>query len=429
MRIRDFVGGAVLVFSLAVTGCGKGDSKPGSVIDETPITGSLVEALREMENSPAADKCDTDWKSRKEEMFKALDRRVEAGAKPVLHVGHGHGLSLPSLAAAHDDRADGVKVRIPFGPIYLTDETETPAPRPGWQQETMGWPELYDFFKEIQANSTHPRVNQAWAQLDGIVRAKLFDDRSRLQYMKNMTLDPWGESWLLEAIAAFEACEVDAACLQPAIKSETLAKVTRHPLHRKSMSSLSAAGTNRERRNEIRAMTEALKRDHEMVYGFRRNLTMKRANETTWVVQMHPGPFAGVREQFSAIIADFWTEKNELGEVVRQVLIDWNTNPAIDGLYRIYAGDTPGGRSYVSMSVGGGFSDYRMVLQPEAERRAVAHETGHVLGFRDEYYTIWNTETCSYTVYSSGESLMSDHTTGVVRAEHWQLLEKNHPLF
>jgi hypothetical protein len=58
----------------------------------------------------------------------------------------------------------------------------------------------------------------------------------------------------------------------------------------------------------------------------------------------------------------------------------------------------------------------------------VAHEFGHVLGFADHYYSVWNDRNCYYSQSSGTGDIMSNSDRGLVTARHWEILEKAYPL-
>ena len=80
----------------------------------------------------------------------------------------------------------------------------------------------------------------------------------------------------------------------------------------------------------------------------------------------------------------------------------------------------PGERSYVTGV------PKEVHLFPFTSTRAVAHEFGHVLGFKDHYYTMWNSDQCIYKVETNSGDLMSDSSSGSVTATEWSDIKKNY---
>jgi hypothetical protein len=65
-----------------------------------------------------------------------------------------------------------------------------------------------------------------------------------------------------------------------------------------------------------------------------------------------------------------------------------------------------------------------VTLFPNVKARSIAHEFGHVMGFNDRYYSVWNAAACEYKVQNSEEDIMSNSNYGVVLDEHWQDLAR-----
>ncbi len=49
-----------------------------------------------------------------------------------------------------------------------------------------------------------------------------------------------------------------------------------------------------------------------------------------------------------------------------------------------------------------------------------------LIGLRDEYFTTWNPDTCSYIQEYNLGNIMSDSGSGKILPEHWQAIKKNY---
>lgn len=65
-----------------------------------------------------------------------------------------------------------------------------------------------------------------------------------------------------------------------------------------------------------------------------------------------------------------------------------------------------------------------MILNQNSSMNVVLHEFGHVLGLRDEYYTQWNEENCSYSEQYNMASIMSSSQAGKILKSHTDELKK-----
>jgi hypothetical protein len=99
------------------------------------------------------------------------------------------------------------------------------------------------------------------------------------------------------------------------------------------------------------------------------------------------------------------------------IRLNWAVGPEA---YRVKA-HFQSGRSYVN------HREKILVIANFSWVRTVAHELGHILGFDDHYYSVWNARNCYYTQESRLSDLMSNSEQGEVTARHWALLDKAYP--
>jgi hypothetical protein len=100
--------------------------------------------------------------------------------------------------------------------------------------------------------------------------------------------------------------------------------------------------------------------------------------------------------------------------------IQWNyLDPDI---YKLIASMEMGERS--------GTSWYKksVTIATGATSSVISHEIGHVLGFRDHYFHVWQPEQCAYIVQINDDDLMSNGYSGDVTPEEWQELDRQYPL-
>jgi hypothetical protein len=148
-------------------------------------------------------------------------------------------------------------------------------------------------------------------------------------------------------------------------------------------------------------------------HEFRPSPSVRRINKKYFEVKLDAGDFAGSEKDLTRIFEREWSSPRH-GVRVRWVKGD----PAAYRLKALFQS----GRSFV---------DHRsktMLVANFAWTRTIAHELGHVLGFDDHYYSVWNDRNCYYLQESRLSDLMSDSEKGRVTAGHWALLEKAYPL-
>jgi hypothetical protein len=144
---------------------------------------------------------------------------------------------------------------------------------------------------------------------------------------------------------------------------------------------------------------------------FRPNRSVSRAGKD-FVVKLDAGEFKGAEKKLEKIFRQAWSSQG------RAVRIRWVQGDP--DAYRMKA-HFRSSRSYVS------HQEKAMVIANFAWTRTLAHELGHILGFADHYYTVWNDRNCYYTQESRLSDLMSDSQRGRITAEHWAILDSAYP--
>jgi len=140
--------------------------------------------------------------------------------------------------------------------------------------------------------------------------------------------------------------------------------------------------------------------------------SVRRVGKKKLEVDLHAGDFEAAKEKVASIFEKEWSSKGYL------LKIKWV--PKGEGIYSLRA-NFRSGRSLVNHKA------KVMFLANFAWTRTLAHELGHILGFDDHYYSIWNPKNCYYTQMSRLTDIMSNSEFGKVDSQHWQILEKAYP--
>jgi hypothetical protein len=148
-------------------------------------------------------------------------------------------------------------------------------------------------------------------------------------------------------------------------------------------------------------------------HQFRSNPAVLRTGPKEFTVLLDAGEFAGYEKVLEKILSDEW---RGLGYSVK---IRWVK--ANELAYRFEA-NLSSGRTYVN------HARHAIVLENLAWTKTVAHEFGHVLGFDDHYYSVWDSQHCYYTQKARNSDLMSNSQRGGITARHWELLDQAYPL-
>jgi hypothetical protein len=138
---------------------------------------------------------------------------------------------------------------------------------------------------------------------------------------------------------------------------------------------------------------------------------VERISKNKFRVKLNPGEFSGAEKAIERLILKEWKSHGY------EVQIDWSNEPIA---YRLVV-NFQSGRSFVNHAT------REMKIANFAFAKTVAHEFGHVLGFDDHYYSVWNEMNCYYTQQSRLGDLMSNSELGSVQKEHWDILAEAYP--
>ena len=145
----------------------------------------------------------------------------------------------------------------------------------------------------------------------------------------------------------------------------------------------------------------------------RKEPSVKREGKTLHL-PLYTSDLASITEQLSGYIESIWTSA-ELS-----LKIDWKAEASRD-LFTVLLLRESSGRSFVSPS------KKTVNLYNNVRAKSIAHEIGHVLGFTDHYYSVWNSTKCEYQDQSREDDLMSDPTYSKVLDDEWKTLQETYP--
>jgi hypothetical protein len=146
-------------------------------------------------------------------------------------------------------------------------------------------------------------------------------------------------------------------------------------------------------------------------HQFRPNPGVVRVSEHEFTVQLNPGDFKGFENVLGRVLEQEWQGNGF------HVRIQWMEGK---GAYKLRA-HFDSNRSYVNHRT------RTLEIANLAWTKTVAHELGHVLGFDDHYYNVWNSRNCYYSQESRLSDLMSNSEHGAVNSRHWEILNDAYP--
>lgn len=369
--------------------------------------GPLTATVRSIQEDQYKEPCDEKFRAAQFEIAAALDARAEAIAA----------FATASANAKPDASQPGKKTAPAYIPVRLGStfvmEKSTPfkLSAESWVTSTNSWGEIVKFY---EAMKTDP-VNENWAGLNDWVRGVLVDDVNRV---KNGTIFAFDETSgpAIEALRpAVEACWKDRACESIVLNAQQEAQLASQPYYAEIFRRVKEASTPEGRRRGISDLGMRLREDYQQ-FAFAKSPHVRAVSPGHYEVEIDAGPFAEAADQTRAYIENIWKAEG------RAVKVIFKERSLVPDLFALKLEGGVGGRSYVD------YANRNVVLFPGVRARAIAHEVGHVLGFPDVYFTIWDGEACVYGVRKNKQDLMSDPNYGTVLEAHWQKLAEKYPV-
>lgn len=352
------------------------------------ISGPISDKLDEFENlaeSLRFEECDTRSADRRKELAEALD---------------GRSAEIQAFARSVPPAQEFVRVKV--GPGTVLEAKEPRHPTRAWSERIKSWDVIYSDYLKIKGLP----VGAEWAALDKSVRSILMDDESRFEGA-NLYLDK-DSGPLLEGIGdALSKCLALPGCRYPELTPSQQSFLLRNPLYARYLKD--------PRGHDIKKLSSRIAGDYKR-YEFRREKTLTRLRSGVLQIPLVAGVFEEVTQQLAGYIEAVWNSPG------LQLKIKWVKAKSVPAAFRILLEPIIGERAYVD------YQKRAMQLFLDSRAASLAHETGHILGFGDHYYTVWHPESCSYVIQSNQLDVMSDSSRGSVTAEEWATLDQRYPL-
>lgn len=395
----DFTKALLVLLSLTVVACSNksgGDDGPDRLHQQ--LEGSVVDAVQDVNAGKFTDACDERQFAQRLEIARALDarapgiRRLTSGEfEPDLH---------SEFAMESQTR------RVAIAGSYLTETDFVPG-EDKWRTINRAWDVFIQRYNLIRNSPT----NRNWVILDANVRGLLVDDINRAVNGVDNGLDHTAEQPLRDFQKQIDNCKwLD--CRNETISPEIQAVLDRnHQLNSLWKAYLSAKSTS-ERNEQMELFSSRLTASVRR-YGFNTYTRIKREGDEL-LLPIDAGDFAGYESQVASYIELVWHSQD------LKLKIQWIPNP-LEPLFKMFMDKShPNSRAFVN------WRNKVVQLYPGTSTRAVAHEFGHVLGFRDIYYTMYDPSTCGYTIELNDGDVMSSHRGGVVTEKEWATLKENY---
>lgn len=380
-----------------LSSCAK-DKEPNDEIIERPVhrvlEGSIEDNVLKVQNDPWAGECEKSIRDIQIEMARELDRRQA------------------EIAAISPPPSGGVEVKkIQLGSMTLLNGAKSPITVTGWTSYYSSWNEIIADYQKIKETPT----DLNWRWLNSAVRGVLLDDVGRVVDGWNYGIGKDSAPALRSLRDVLVKCEADANCGDPDFTS-VATFLSEQPYYKVYLNAIKVRTDKTEKREWVSRFIKRVNVELKS-YEFVRNDLMLRQDSDHYVLPLGAGAFYGFTEEIQAFIETAWASATGI-----KVKVEWRNPESSPLLFRFLYRDAVGERAYVMRN------ERTINLFPSSYNTTVAHEIGHVIGFKDNYFTVWDEKNCRYENQSREDDIMSSSRSGNVLPEHWEKLQQEYPV-
>ncbi len=381
--------------ALTLSACGKG--RPADVPEPThafraPVAGDIGPLVQTFADRPGAGPCEKKNLSTMLEIAQAIDANSDL---------------IAQYAASPLTKEEAARLReVQIGPIKAYEPLVPAVPKTDWLVDVSSWDTIIEGYR-----AKGGKLNQGeWYTLSNKVRAILFDDKDRIVTGYVAYLGHADEVPVRKIAASIAACRKIPGCQVPAFTAEDRVWMNAQPRYASWLADLDSADpaklANALYYLEMRSRYAVLR------FDMHKNNSVRRSGNEL-VLPIYAGPFADAQTQLAGYVESMW--KSDL----LHLRIEWM--PQSPSIYSLFFGEGLGARSWVN------WDDQKVVFYSDIKTTSFAHEFGHVLGFDDHYYTIWDESKCTYRYEYREDDVMSNSSTGHVLESEWQTLLQTYP--
>lgn len=382
--------GSVL-FTLAA--CQKSGDGGGSDTAKPIFLGNLDQKVNEIysaDNEPRMDLCDTQWRPRILELSRVLEEKRK---------------DIQELAQKRN--SENKVVGTDFGSFKFIDDASEPGGKDEWTSFTSSWSEVLQYYEVIKDDPT----NSYWVNINRMARSIVMDDESRIVYGNFYGLTKDSEPVITAIKNKIVACSDDSNCTRPDLTKSEENFLNENPLYDYYINYLRSSKHSYTEKRGLLSRFKARILVNADRYGYHKE-ELARVEGKTLVIPMDLSALGDDGAQkFIAINEKAWNIDPEY-----KIKIEF-VKDKVTKAYHLDVDNEQGERAWVN------WNDKIMQLHNWGRTKTFTHEFGHVLGFKDKYYTTWNMRTCAYTFESNAGDLMSNSDEGAVLPRHWEKLK------
>ena len=374
------------VTSLFLQGCSKNEGSkqdsPKGLSESNPRpAGSSLSLTNTLRDNFFWGECDDLWAEFREEAAKALDE---------------HESIVEQYYASKPEKA-------PEGMVQIGKYSIIPASDPKPEEigtYEFGWPLVVPYLAKARKENTP----EAWAAFSKEAKDVLEYDEDRLVNEINFGLQYDSEPSLFQLNYDLTKCTIHNwdTCLS----QQSTDFVKSVPNFRDLWAWMKRADTEEKKTDRLKFFTREIQLDWDSKFNLRKRTNVQRQGDT-FIVPFRTTDYADAKDEIKKIIESYWRLGNQ------KVIVEWTDDPN--------AFELVGPKHYVRAETF--YKTSKVLISSGAKIETFAHEFGHVLGFRDQYFDVWNEKECTYTEYSFGGNLMSRSQGGRVLQKHFDRLK------
>ncbi|MES2769763.1 MAG: hypothetical protein V4596_11520 [Bdellovibrionota bacterium] len=386
----------LIIIASSVSACSGSSGKGGAESYE----GNVVELHNRFFTEGGdylSQRCDIDLKDKKTKLLTDLQSK------------HADLVQLKNSYYAKESGDKNGKFEIlNFGPAKFSRERFPVQHKDVWQEsDGLSWYNIIKYYEKILAN---PKASlEDWYDLDIDVRNILPDDQSRILELQNMSLGRRDKENLKLIMEITESCIENNQCSKLELSASLEAWVQSKSYYPLNLKKIRSASSQDEFKKRLRTFNADLNFDYDK-FKLRHNNHKVDKESSTLTVHMDLNAFAPDQRKLADYLQAVWSVEGI------NIRILTSRDPSYSFYKIVLNSQERRGVVY--------HERHLMYLNPNTSIQNLIHEFGHVLGLRDEYYTIWNEDSCSYKDEYNKSNLMSGPPSINVKSQHIKALKE-----
>ncbi|MCO5143928.1 MAG: hypothetical protein M9962_12630 [Oligoflexia bacterium] len=362
-----------------------------------PLEGSPRAELTKIHESKWLESCDLKFKDKQMEIVIALEDRQDSINR------YNSLLANSSLVVNVSSNDKKIKTVGPLTIIQLENGNKK-----GWVDDVFGWQEIIDRYEKIKNNT----VTEDWYYLDRSVKSIITSDKNRILYGANVFIKKGDEAILTKMSNEFFGCGEELNCIADKF-NKYKDFINQQPYYDLYREAFLASSDLDKKKNYRDRFFKRLNWDL-IDFGFTKNSNVKWSGKNL-TLSLDSFELYEIEAYLKNYIETYWKNEDSM------VLVEWKSSNLDKDIFKFKRPSSDISRSFVRRS------DEVIQLASIIRSSTIIHELGHVLGFSDSYYEVWDPKKCTYTQQSTDTDIMSGGSENTVTKEHFDRLRLEYP--